>query len=491
MMEQFLRIILESAFSLKHPQFYRNLLPILLYAIIGTLINIILIGMSLYAVMNINNDSTLSSISVLEMMIFSTSISAIDPVCVLALFKDFKVKKSLYYLVFGESLLNDAVVIVVHGILIETFRSTTSRSFSTITLFLNGFIKFVVVSFGSLFIGLFHGIFSTILTIIASKNRNGHYQEIEPILMIILSYGSYMIAELIGWSGVLSIIACGLFQTEFALANVSIRSRITVKSSIETLSSICDKMIFIFLGMIFIRNEHNWNFIFILYTIIFCILYRFIAIIILTFFVNHYWISRWSKLMVTRWIKFAEQILLVHVGLRGAIAFALISLSYQKQPMNYHNQSESEPIFFWQHNRHLLAFQLIDKLIFMRKNQLCRNNENILSRISIIWNNYYQKINNDSDCNDFQSNTSSMNMSTYQLFQTTTLFIIIFTVFIMGSTTQPLLAYLKIVIDNKHNRQAKLSKKPSCCCRFQCLPRQSNEKLFDRLNPRLSMWGQI
>nr|XP_027199378.1 sodium/hydrogen exchanger 1-like [Dermatophagoides pteronyssinus] len=392
--------------------------------------------MSLYAVMNINNDPTLSSISVLEMMIFSTSISAIDPVCVLALFKDFKVKKSLYYLVFGESLLNDAVVIVVHGILIETFRSTTSRSFSTITLFLNGFIKFVVVSFGSLFIGLFHGIFSTILTIIASKNRNGHYQEIEPILMIILSYGSYMIAELIGWSGVLSIIACGLFQTEFALANVSIRSRITVKSSIETLSSICDKMIFIFLGMIFIRNEHNWNFIFILYTIIFCILYRFIAIIILTFFVNHYWISRWSKLMVTRWIKFAEQILLVHVGLRGAIAFALISLSYQKQPMNYHNQIVSEPIFF------------------------C-------------------------DCNDFQSNTSSMNMSTYQLFQTTTLFIIIFTVFIMGSTTQPLLAYLKIVIDNKHNRQAKLSKKPSCCCRFQCLPRQSNEKLFDRLNNQI------
>ncbi|KAH9423001.1 hypothetical protein DERP_007592 [Dermatophagoides pteronyssinus] len=339
----------ENDMPVKHPQFYRNLLPILLYAIIGTLINIILIGMSLYAVMNINNDPTLSSISVLEMMIFSTSISAIDPVCVLALFKDFKVKKSLYYLVFGESLLNDAVVIVVHGILIETFRSTTSRSFSTITLFLNGFIKFVVVSFGSLFIGLFHGIFSTILTIIASKNRNGHYQEIEPILMIILSYGSYMIAELIGWSGVLSIIACGLFQTEFALANVSIRSRITVKSSIETL----------------------------------------------------------------------------------------------------------------------------------------RNSENILSRISIIWNNYYQKINNDSDCNDFQSNTSSMNMSTYQLFQTTTLFIIIFTVFIMGSTTQPLLAYLKIVSDNKHNRQAKLSKKPSCCCRFQCLPRQSNEKLFDRLNNQL------
>ncbi|OTF70516.1 hypothetical protein BLA29_013163 [Euroglyphus maynei] len=37
--------------------------------------------MSLYMVMKIHINETLSSISALEMLIFSTSISAIDPVC--------------------------------------------------------------------------------------------------------------------------------------------------------------------------------------------------------------------------------------------------------------------------------------------------------------------------------------------------------------------------------------------------------------------------
>ncbi|XP_075591497.1 sodium/hydrogen exchanger 2-like [Dermatophagoides farinae] len=153
----------------------------------GTLINIILIGTSLYIVMNIHINATLSSISALEMMIFSTSISAIDPVCVLALFKDFKVEKSLYYLVFGESLLNDAVVLVVHKILLDAFHSNTSSSFSIVTLLSNGLIEFTVVSFGSLIIGLFHGILTTIFTKTISKNRNGNHQGLQDIFYVTLS----------------------------------------------------------------------------------------------------------------------------------------------------------------------------------------------------------------------------------------------------------------------------------------------------------------
>ncbi|KAH7641892.1 sodium/hydrogen exchanger [Dermatophagoides farinae] len=483
-------IILESAFALNHRQFYRNLLPILLYAIMGTLINIILIGTSLYIVMNIHINATLSSISALEMMIFSTSISAIDPVCVLALFKDFKVEKSLYYLVFGESLLNDAVVLVVHKILLDAFHSNTSSSFSIVTLLSNGLIEFTVVSFGSLIIGLFHGILTTIFT---------KTIKIEPILVIILAYGSYMISELIGWSGVMSIIACGL--SEYALVNVSSRSRITIKSSIESLSSICDKIIFIFLGMVLIQNEHNWNWIFISYAIIFCIFYRFIAIIMLTFFVNHYWISRWSKLLARRWIKFKEQILLVHVGLRGAIAFALISTSYNGQEINHHEEYISklestktimDRNFFWQQHQHLLAYRLVDILIFIRKNQLCMKDKSILSRILIFWNKYYQKNNNDGssyiNCYDLQSKSSSpINMSTYHLFQTTTLFIIIFTVFIMGSTTRPLLTYLKIVIDDNDKRQTKISDKSPSDYRLRL---KSNEQLFASLNNQMIKWLQ-
>lgn len=49
----------------------------------------------------------------LETLIFSALISAVDPVAVLTVFEEINVDRVLYIIVFGESLLNDAVSIVI------------------------------------------------------------------------------------------------------------------------------------------------------------------------------------------------------------------------------------------------------------------------------------------------------------------------------------------------------------------------------------------
>lgn len=52
--------------------------------------------------------------TLLECLIFGSTLSATDPVTILAIFNQYKVDPKLYSVIFGESILNDAVSIVMY-----------------------------------------------------------------------------------------------------------------------------------------------------------------------------------------------------------------------------------------------------------------------------------------------------------------------------------------------------------------------------------------
>ncbi|KAL1440425.1 hypothetical protein MTO96_009466 [Rhipicephalus appendiculatus] len=114
-------IILESAYSLHDSAFFSNIGTILLFAVLGTIINAFTIGPSLYFLNNVGAIG-LPNLNLLECLVFSSLISAVDPVAVLAIFQEVGVNKVLYFLVFGESLLNDAVTVVLYNMMVGVFR---------------------------------------------------------------------------------------------------------------------------------------------------------------------------------------------------------------------------------------------------------------------------------------------------------------------------------------------------------------------------------
>nr|CAH0113288.1 unnamed protein product [Daphnia galeata] len=301
-------IIFDAGFFMPNRPFFDHLGTILLFAVIGTIFNTCCIGISLWA-------CGLSGlygfqISLLETLIFSSLISAVDPVAVLAVFEEIHVDKVLYIIVFGESLLNDAVTVVLYN-MCDSYISLGPENIETIDV-LSGFASFVVVALGGTMIGIFWGFLTGFVT-----KYTYRVLVIEPIFIFIMSYVAYVNAEAFQMSGILSIMFCGITMKNYVAENVSTTSLTTVKCGLKVLSNGSESIIFMFLGISTVNDYHEWNTAFIILTIFFCTIYRALGVILLTEIANYFRLHQLNRV---------EKFVMSYGGLRGAIAFALVLL---------------------------------------------------------------------------------------------------------------------------------------------------------------------
>ena len=152
-------IILEAAYCLHNKHFFDNIRAILLFAVIGTIINFLLTGGLLIYVQKLGwitseLNASPSNLTTIEIFLFSSLISAVDPVAVLSIFAEVGVNPDLYFLVFGESLLNDGVAVVLYNMM-SVFAGMESKGLAvTYEHLLLGVGSFFTVAFGGLAFGI-------------------------------------------------------------------------------------------------------------------------------------------------------------------------------------------------------------------------------------------------------------------------------------------------------------------------------------------------
>ncbi|KAH8403349.1 hypothetical protein KR222_011099 [Zaprionus bogoriensis] len=302
-------IILDAGYFMPNRMFFDNLGTILLMAVVGTIFNVATIGGSLYAcgVCGIFGEEVPK---LLDVFLFASLISAVDPVAVLAVFEEIHVNEILYIVVFGESLLNDAVTVVMYHMM-ESYNDIGLSSIIANDI-AKGVGSFFVVALGGTAIGIIWGFLTGLVT-----RFTDHVRVIEPIFIFVMAYLAYLNAEIFHMSGILAITFCGITMKNYVESNISQKSHTTVKYALKMLSSSSETIIFMFLGVATVNNMHVWNTWFVVLTIAFCSIFRVIGVILLSALANRFRLHKLSRV---------DQFVMSYGGLRGAVAFALVLL---------------------------------------------------------------------------------------------------------------------------------------------------------------------
>ncbi|XP_075908278.1 sodium/hydrogen exchanger 3-like [Petromyzon marinus] len=303
-------IVLDAGYFMPARLFFDNIGAILMYAVLGTVWNAATTGLSLYGIFLTGAMGDLQA-GLLDFLLFGSLIAAVDPVAVIAVFEEVHVNEVLFIIVFGESLLNDAVTVVLYKVF-DSFVALGGENIEGVD-YIKGIASFFVVSLGGTAVGV---IFAFIIAFVTRFTK--HVKMIEPGFVFLLSYLAYLTAEMFTLSAILAITFCGICCRTYVDANISSKSQTVIKYTMKMLASAAETIIFIFLGISAVDTEKwTWNTAFILPTLIFVSVYRIIGVVIQT------WILNWFRVVPLSPI---DQAVMSYGGLRGAVAFALVAL---------------------------------------------------------------------------------------------------------------------------------------------------------------------
>ena len=361
-------IVFAAGFTLKKRSFFDNIGAILTFAVLGTFISAIVFGTVTYTLvlLHVISPASLGAAPFAECFMYGAAISSIDPVATLSVLAQSDTPPILYNLVFGESVLNDAVAIVL-------FRSIENAAGSSMNLMTvpRVLFQFCFLLVGSLVVGVGVGLacafllkrfdaywkggvvggdgigpvtgpgISNVGTSGVQGSHGGYgsqgltiseqyratdagdedaHGSVDPTMyeisiLVMGSYLAYLVAEVVGMSGIVALFFTGICHSHYSYYNVSNETQVACRRLFEVGAFLCELFVFAYLGLQVATMNHSFDFGLLVSGIPLAVFSRAVMIIPCTKLVNHYRKNKLpDNMMRMMWA----------VGLRGAVAYGLV-----------------------------------------------------------------------------------------------------------------------------------------------------------------------
>jgi CPA1 family monovalent cation:H+ antiporter len=272
--------------------------PIMVFSTVSVIISTFAVGTFVYFIPIAGLE-----IPFLYCLLFGSLISPTDPVAVLSILKEAKVRKSLETKIAGESLFNDGVAVVVFAVILQLAQGTAND----LTVWNVGWLL-IKEAGGGFILGMLLGI-----TASRALRKIDDYK-VSVLITLSVVMGGSLIATSLHISGPLTMVFAGLFignfKKRFAMSPVT---KDYLDKFWELNDEILNAILFLFIGfnLLIIKNlDSYWL--------------PGLACIVLVLFAR--FISIW---LPTKFIKFREKFspgtikVLVWGGLRGGVSIAL------------------------------------------------------------------------------------------------------------------------------------------------------------------------
>jgi len=193
----------------------------------------VFIGMSLFALAQRGYIASLNAESPKEALLLGSLLSATDPVATLAVLGQLKVEPQLYSIIFGESVLNDAVAIVLFQTIQRLPTSTGNRLHISLAEAARAMTNFVAVGCGSVLLGAAVGLLTAFVT---KRLLVKAAVPTEVNVVISMAYLAFIAADAVGLSGLMAVFFAGAVMSHYAKYNLSKQGQQTTRNVAATMA---------------------------------------------------------------------------------------------------------------------------------------------------------------------------------------------------------------------------------------------------------------